>query len=54
MPDVASVGTAQDAETAHVPQSIKPVVVPEAQAGWLWGSATDGVTVATLRAPSPP
>ena len=42
------------ADTAQLPQSIRPVGRVVRQAGWFCGSAGDGLTVATLRAPSPP
>jgi hypothetical protein len=50
---VALVGTSHDADTAQVPQSISPVVASFRQAGWFCGSAADGSTLATLRAPMP-
>ena len=54
MPETASAGTAQEAETAQLPQSTSPVAASVRQAGWFCGSEAEGVTVATLRAPSPP
>ena len=47
-------GTAHEAETAQLPQSTRPVAASVRQVGWFCGSAADGVTVATLRAPMPP
>ena len=47
-------GTAHDAETPQLPQSTRPVAASVRQAGWAWGSAAQGSTVATLRAPLPP
>ena len=54
MPETASAGTAQLADTAQFPQSIRPVDAVVWQSGWFCGSAADGWTVATLRAPWPP
>ena len=54
MPDTASLGTAQDADSVQLPQSMRPVVVSLRHAGWFCGRAADGLTLATLRAPSPP
>ena len=53
-PDVASMGTAQEAETSQVPQSSSLVESSNTHAGWICGRETDGKIVATLRAPSPP
>ena len=54
MPETASAGTAQVAETAQLPQSVRLVLVVLRHAGWVWGRVADGLTVATLRAPLPP
>ena len=54
MPETASAGTAHDAETAQLPQSTRPVAASVRQAGCACGSAAEGSTVATLRAPVPP
>jgi hypothetical protein len=54
MPDTASAGTAHEAETAQLPQSISPVAALVRQFGWVWGRLAEGVTVATCRAPEPP
>ena len=54
MPETASAGTVHDADTAQLPQSMRPVVALVRQFGWFCGSDADGVTVATFRAPRPP
>ena len=54
MPETASSGTVHSAETAQLPQSIRPVAAVVRQFGWFCGSRPDGRTVATLRAPIPP
>jgi hypothetical protein len=54
MPDTASAGTAHEADTAQLPQSISPVVALLRQLGWFWGRLAEGLTVATWRAPMPP
>ena len=53
MPETALAGTAHEAETAQLPQSISPVRCSVRQSGWFCGSVTEGETVATLRAPMP-
>jgi hypothetical protein len=48
-------GTAHDADTDQLPQSISPVEATLMQAGCVWGCGADGtMLVATKRAPSPP
>ena len=43
-----------EAETAQFPQSTRPVLLTVMQfGGWFCGSATDGLMVATFRAPKP-
>ena len=54
MPETASAGTAQLAETPQLPQSIRPVDAVVWQAGWFCGRLADGWIVAILRAPEPP
>ena len=54
MPDTASLGTIQRADTAQLPQSTRPVADVVTQLGWFCGSRTVGRTVATRRAPEPP
>ena len=51
MPEVWFVGIAQVAETPQFPQSMRPLAGWVRQFGWFWGNATEGWTVATLRAP---
>jgi len=53
MPDTAEAGTAQEADTPQLPQSMRPLEFVR-QAGWFCGRLADGLMVATLRAPSPP
>ena len=53
MPETASAGTAQLADTPQLPQSIRPVAAVFWQAGWFCGRLADGWTVAILRAPWP-
>jgi hypothetical protein len=53
MPEVAVAGTAHDADSAQLPQSMSPVAAAVRHAGCVCGSAAEGVTVATLRAPIP-
>ncbi len=47
-------GTGQDAETAQLPQSMRPVLASVRQFGCICGSVTDGLTVVIFRAPIPP
>ena len=54
MPETASAGTLQVAETPQFPQSISPVELWPLHCGCSWGSTASGWTVATLRAPLPP
>ena len=54
MPETASLGTLQVAETPQLPQSTKPVALWLVHEGCNWGSTASGWTVATLRAPLPP
>ena len=52
MPETASAGTVQEADSAQLPQSISPVADSLRQAGCDCGRDAEGWTVATLRAPS--
>src|SRR6516165_6550057 len=54
-PDTAVAGTAHDADTAQLPQSIRPVgAVSFLHAGWVCGSVAVGrIPLATIRAPLP-
>jgi len=52
-PDTAVDGTAQDADTAQLPQSSVSVVGAQPQFGWVCGNGTDGEMVCCNRAPSP-
>ena len=53
MPEVAFEGTAQEAETAQLPQSMSPVAELVRQGGWVCGNAAEALMVATFRAPFP-
>ena len=54
MPDIASRGTAHDADTAQLPQSYRRTAMSVRHAGCDCGNATDGLIDATCRAPMPP
>ena len=51
IPEVAFAGTAQEADTAQVPQSIKAVATSVAQDGCVCGKLTEGWIVVISRAP---
>ena len=46
-------GTTQEADSAQLPQSFRPVVASATQAGWLCGKGTEGEIAAMNRAPLP-
>ena len=50
---MAVLGTAQEADTAQLPQSISPVELSVKQGAWTWGNNAEGKTEATRRAPCP-
>jgi hypothetical protein len=54
MPDTASAGVAQEADSAQLPQSTSPVVDWVRQLGWFCGRDALGVIVVIFRAPLPP
>ena len=53
MPETASAGTVQDADTAQLPQSTSPVRVSVRQGAGSAAAGTLALTVAICRAPLP-